>query len=345
MLIGGVHARYADSISGTAGLTTLRLSGSTPNTAGTFTGSLSKFSSGEWITQISGFGTALKPLGAGVSIGVSAGGDANRVQGGSWNGAVSGGVLGVLSHRNSLVTLGFSVGMVRTVFDSTVGTGVVNARVQQRLGREAVLSGGVVVVTSDTTRYADATLDLLYSHANVRASITGGLRIGDLSDDPWGQGHVEYDVLPHLTFELTLGRYPQNLVGFTDGTYLTFGTRIGITGGARHSAPSDPPVRIVPLENNRVRLKLKFADDAERLEIAGVWNGWLPLRLEKEAGNMWSIELDLEPGIYQYAIVVNGNEWTVPDGVTSEPDDFGGEVATLVVGIKERGEAPEVSAF
>ena len=81
----------------------------------------------------------------------------------------------------------------------------------------------------------------------------------------------------------------------------------------------------------RVRILLKYGGDARSLELAGVWNGWSPVRLEKEANGYWSAELYLEPGIYQYAIVVDGDTWTVPDGVTSEPDDFGGVVATLVV--------------
>ena len=49
------------------------------------------------------------------------------------------------------------------------------------------------------------------------------------------------------------------------------------------------------------------------------------------SADSWSVVLDLEPEIYQYAIVVNGNVWTAPDGVTGEPDDFGGVVATLVI--------------
>ena len=331
MLVGGVHARYADSVSGTAGLSTLRLSESTPNTAVAVSGSLSKFASGEWVTQISGFGAALAPLGAGVSVGFSAGGDANRVQAGSWSGEASGGVLGVFSRRGALVSLGASVGKVRTFYDSTVGTNVLSARLQQRLGGGAALSGGVVAVTSDTVRYADATVEFAYTGARVRASVSGGVRAGDLDDAPWGHGHVEYDAMSRLTVELTMGRYPRNLVGFTDGLYFTAGTRVRLMRDSRRAILPERPVDIVREGNDRVRLTIKYAGDARSLEIAGVWNGWLPLPFEKETGDRWSIVLDLEPGIYQYAIVVNGSEWTVPDGVPGEADDFGGEVATLVI--------------
>ena len=331
MLVGGVHARYADSISGTAGLTTLRFSGSTTNTAGTVTGSLSKFSSGQWVTQLSAFGAAVAPLGGGFSFGATIGGDANRVEGGSWNGEGSGGLIGVLNSGRSLITLGASVGQIRTIYDSTLGTGVLSARVQHRVGRGTVLSGGFVGVASDTIRYADASLDLAYAGTKLRASVSGGIRVGDLADDPWAQGHFEYDVLSRMTLELAMGRYPQTLVGFTDGLYMTLGSRIRLVGAPRRAASPERPVDVIPLGGNRVRITVKYAGEVRSLELAGAWNGWLPVPLEKVAGDKWSIELDLEAGIYQYAIVVNGGEWTVPDGVPSEPDDFGGVVATLVI--------------
>ena len=331
MLLGGVHARYADSVSGTAGLTTLRLGGSTASSAGMLTGSLSKFSSGEWVTQISGFGTALQPVTGGLSFGVSAGADANRIQGGSWNGQMAGGLLGVLSTQNTFVSVGVSVGAAKTVYDTTVSTTVLSGRVQQRVGQRSVISGGITAVRSDTVQYADVAVELNYNGEKLRASIGAGLRSGDIEDDPWGQGHLEYDFLDRLTYELTLGRYPQSLVGFTDGIYMTSGIRVGLAGRSRAPNARERPVDLVPLGGDRVRVTIKYAGEVQSLELAGVWNGWLPVPLEKAAADKWSIVVDLEAGIYQYAIVVNGSEWTVPDGVPSEPDDFGGVVATLVV--------------
>jgi hypothetical protein len=134
-----------------------------------------------------------------------------------------------------------------------------------------------------------------------------------------------------MTLELTMGRYQRNLVGFTDGLYVTLGSRIRLAGEPRRSTISEPPIEVVPLNDRSVRLTVKYTGDAQSLEIAGVWNGWLPLPFEKMAADKWSVVLDLGPGIYQYAIVVDGGEWTVPNGVPSEPDDFGGVVATLVV--------------
>lgn len=332
MLVGGVRARYADSVSGTAALTTLRLSGATSNVVGSFSGSVSKFTGGQWVTQLSGFGAAVTPVASGVSVGVMASGDGNRVQGGTWNGEASGGLLSVLSQGRSMVTLGLSMGAVRTIYDSTIDTRMLSARFQQRLNRRTSISAGFVSTRTDSVRHTDATVELSYSDTRLRASAAAGVRAGDLEDDPWGQGHVEFHAFPRLTLELTLGRYPQNLVGFTDGLYVAVGTRISIAGDHHRSRVPERPVEIEPVGEERIRLTIRYSGDAQSVEIVGDWNGWLPLSLEREFGNRWSVDLNLEPGIYTYSIVVNGSEWTVPDGVPGEPDDFGGVVATLVVG-------------
>jgi hypothetical protein len=113
--------------------------------------------------------------------------------------------------------------------------------------------------------------------------------------------------------------------------YVTSGIRVRVPGRAPTRGAVESPVEANRIGQNRFRITLKYSGDAETLEIAGEWNGWSPVRLEKGANDRWSAELALGPGIYKYAIVVNGDVWTVPDGVASEPDDFGGEVATLVV--------------
>ena len=331
VLLGGVHAGYADSVTGTAGTASLRLSGYSSNLAGILTGSLSKFSDGEWVTQVSGYGTALLPVSRTVSVGASIGGDANKIEGDSWNGQTSLGLLGALSLHSTLVTAGLSIGVARTVYDSTIETRTLSGRVQQRLWQRFALSGGITAVSSDTIRYADVLLELTYVGTKLRASAGAGIRSGDLDDDPWGHGYLEYSLVPRLIFELNLGRYPQSLVGFTDGLYVTAGIRLRLAGGPRPTVVPVSPVEITGIDDSRVRIQLRYTGDAATLEIAGEWNGWLPVALDKQANGLWSAELLLDPGIYKYAIIVDGTTWTVPDGVAAEPDDFGGEVATLVV--------------
>jgi len=334
VLVGGVRARYADSVSGTAALTAIQFSGTTRNTAVSISGSLSKFSGGEWVTQLSGFGAAVMPVGPGVSAGVTAGAGGNRIEGGTWNGQASGGLLAVFSRGGTLVTSSASLGTVRTIFDSTLHTTLLSLRLQQNLRSGVTVSGGLLTTLADTVRFTDVTAELTYTDQALRASVGAGFRGGGLEDDPWIHGNLELAPLERLRFELSLGRYPQNLVGFTDGMYLTIGTRVAITGSLRRPTTPIRPVELTTLDRDRVRLTIRYARDATSLEIAGEWNGWLPLPLERAGGDRWTAELMLEPGIFKYAIVIDGEEWTVPDGVTAEPDDFGGVVATLVVAVE-----------
>ena len=56
-----------------------------------------------------------------------------------------------------------------------------------------------------------------------------------------------------------------------------------------------------------------------------------PFPLRYEGSGRWSIELRLESGIYKYALLVNGEDWTVPTGAPTLPDDLGGKVGLLTV--------------
>ncbi len=78
-------------------------------------------------------------------------------------------------------------------------------------------------------------------------------------------------------------------------------------------------------------VSLRFAPHAERLAIAGDWNDWTAVAMRREGRGRWTVELPLAPGVYRYALLVDGRAWAVPDGVPSLPDDFGGRVGVLVV--------------
>jgi hypothetical protein len=331
VLVGGVQARYADSVSGTAGLLSLRLSGSSPNVAGVIDAGFSKFVSGEWVTQASSYGTAVLGLGRAVSLGMGAGGDVNYTEGGLWSSEASAGPLVAIASGTLFATLGASVGNVRSIADSSFSITTVTARLRQDFPGGFALSGGVVGIAADTLKYAEVTLEVAHSGARTRLSAFGGLRTGDLSDDPWGQAQIEFYVTPRTTIEAAAGRYPTDLAGFTDGLFATVGVRLGISRPTRRLDRARPPVMVELLESGRVRITLSFPGTAQRLEIAGDWNGWVPLPLERRGRDSWSVELALPPGIHRYSLVVDGATWTVPEGVPTQPDDFGGQVALLVV--------------
>lgn len=331
MLVGGSSARYADSISGTAGLVSIRLAGYSPLAAGVVEGTFSKFVSGEWITQVSGYGTIMGDLGRGVSLGVAGGGNANYTSGSPWVGELSAGPLIAYTSGGFLSSVGVALGGARDIDDSTFGTAITNARLRYTFRGGWYLAAGGVGVAADTNRYADLTLETGLLNWRIRIALLGGIRTGDLADDPWAQARLEYAVTPRAVIEMAAGRYPRDMVGFSDGMFVTLGARFGLTNAARRVELAPPPVAVERFDDGRVRVSFGLTDPAERLEIAGDWNGWDPIPLRQSNAKRWFVELRLDPGIHRYSLIVNGDTWVVPPGVPTQPDDFGGEVALLVV--------------
>lgn len=77
-----------------------------------------------------------------------------------------------------------------------------------------------------------------------------------------------------------------------------------------------------------------YNPDAEYVMIAGDFNDWDPESLEMyEVDNgWWEAVLELEPGIYEYKFVVNGEEWVEdPNAFAYVDDGFGGKNSVLEV--------------
>ncbi|HSM16321.1 MAG TPA: glycogen-binding domain-containing protein [Gemmatimonadales bacterium] len=194
------------------------------------------------------------------------------------------------------------------------------------------------VTMSATAAYADFTATLQARHRGLSLLLLGGARAGDLSDDPWGQIRMHYVFAPWVAVEGAAGRYPRDLMGFTDGTFGTLGIRVSLLGSVRglgvtRPAPSPrPPLRVDALPDGQRRITVRYAHAVrQQLEIAGNWNGWMPVPLERGGRDTWSVVLRLTPGLYQYQLIVDGDTWTIPDGAPWVPDEFGGRVGLMVV--------------
>ncbi len=70
---------------------------------------------------------------------------------------------------------------------------------------------------------------------------------------------------------------------------------------------------------------------ARNVAIAGEWNDWTPVALERLDGSRWRANLALSQGAHRFSLVVNGRRWIVPPGVATLPDDMGGQVGLLVI--------------
>ena len=49
--------------------------------------------------------------------------------------------------------------------------------------------------------------------------------------------------------------------------------------------------------------------EANKVEVVGDFNGWKPTDLHRDSNGVWSLRLDLAPGRYEYAFIVDGLAW------------------------------------
>lgn len=330
--LGGSHARYGDSISGTAGLVAARAHRVAGRGAGTVEGSFSQFVTGEWVAQLNAQGIALAPTGRHINIGAVGGASAIAL-GGSWGGGAAAGPTLAAATGSWLGTLGATVGGVRRADGSTLAVGTAAARLRYSPLWRPALEGAFATTVADGIRYLDASVSISVRDERFVLEALGGLRAGDLSDGPWGYLRGEYGFGAVTTIEAQIGRYAQDLLGFTGGVFGSLGVRVALFRATRTGPLRFDPsaVRVERLDAGRVRVAVRYHRDAARLAIVGEWNDWTPQPLANTGRGRWSAVLPLGPGTYRYALLVDGERWTVPEGVLTLPDDFGGEVALLIV--------------
>lgn len=88
------------------------------------------------------------------------------------------------------------------------------------------------------------------------------------------------------------------------------------------------------------RMMVQFRlGDAEAREVAlvGDFNGWRPEhRLHRTTAGVWAVDVALEPGVYNYVFVVNGETMRLDPLAPRVTDGFGGSSSRLAVLAPER---------
>jgi Glycogen recognition site of AMP-activated protein kinase len=74
------------------------------------------------------------------------------------------------------------------------------------------------------------------------------------------------------------------------------------------------------------------APQASSVRLAGGFTGWKPTyALQEVTTGVWSILIPLEPGVHDYAFVVDGTRWVVDPTAPTVDDGFGGVNSRLSV--------------
>lgn len=106
----------------------------------------------------------------------------------------------------------------------------------------------------------------------------------------------------------------------------------GLARAGRGSAP-------VALESPSVPQVVQFrfsAPAAREVVLVGDFDGWEGRRLEQVAPGVWSTTVLLEPGVYDYAFLVDGSTWVLDPLAPTVSDGFGGANSRLSVLAAER---------
>jgi hypothetical protein len=98
------------------------------------------------------------------------------------------------------------------------------------------------------------------------------------------------------------------------------------TAGAPSQAEKPRMIRLVYVPRD---------PDVTRVTVAGTFNGWDPKGISMEKnGNVWTVQLLLPPGTYEYMFVENDERWvTDPLAPQTRDDGFGLKNAVLDVSI------------
>lgn len=87
-----------------------------------------------------------------------------------------------------------------------------------------------------------------------------------------------------------------------------------------------------------VQFRLGTPEAAHEVALVGDFTGWEGQhRLEEVAPGVWSIVIPLEPGLYEYGFLVDGERWMLDPLAPTVADGFGGTNSRIAVLPPERG--------
>lgn len=67
----------------------------------------------------------------------------------------------------------------------------------------------------------------------------------------------------------------------------------------------------------------RYSPESGMVEIAGDFNEWKPVKMDKQEGDIWKIRLELDEGQYQYKYIYDGESWEVDPNAPIVPTEQG----------------------
>lgn len=146
----------------------------------------------------------------------------------------------------------------------------------------------------------------------------------------WGGVTAAWWVHTNAALLVAAGSYPPDLLqGLPRARYLSAGIRLA---GRRPVVPVIKPLGRPVYEVRGGVPQLQFhLPDATRVDIVGDWTSWQPVAMQRGPGGNWTLPTHLSRGVYRFNLIVDGERWMVPKGVTVVDDGYGGHAGLLIV--------------
>lgn len=225
----------------------------------------------------------------------------------------------------------------------------------RRVGR-AALQASVQGTAVGSIAYGDAEVSVRWDLPRVVLDLSAGRRLGERAQGVrgWVEGGATLWATRRVGLVAAGGSYPADVSrGAPGGRYAALAARISTSrrftraqGTAlarlarlRTLAPWDslaqraPAVELRSEGNGRRVLLLRLAgsESVSRVEVMGTFSDWAPVVLTRQAPGVWRAAVEVAPGIHRFNVRLDGGAWTVPYGVPTDQDEFGGVAALLVV--------------
>lgn len=244
-----------------------------------------------------------------------------------------------LRARTAGAWVGASLATARNSFDSAAVRGLVPAA--GAWAQAGGLRGSLSILASrvDGETHPEANMALTYTRGPADVTLWAGLRRSPFEgaglDEEWAGASAALWVSSHVAIVASGGRYSADVLqGLPGGSFVSVGLKLT----PRRVRPI-PPAASAPIVYTRETARageIGFrVEGAERVEVAGDWNAWVPEPLTRDGSGRWVIPGSLQPGVYRFNLRLDGSRWLVPEEVPSIDDGFGGRVGLLIVSEQE----------
>lgn len=195
-----------------------------------------------------------------------------------------------------------------------------------------------------STRYQDLELDVTGRFGPVRLSAVAGRGFSrdESPDREWGYLRLITPVLPRFEVVAEAGRDP-GLPAILEqpSTFIRVGLRVDLSAAPHPDPTVDLPTLAsdsdqgaaaharVDVDGEGAPELVVNAPGASTVEVRGDFTGWRVLPMRPTGTGAWSVPV--REGVLRFNLRLDGGDWIVPAGVAAAPDEFGSDVAIVVV--------------